>query len=121
MVDKVAGITNDAPSPSNPRSKISSVADVAVVATADPTPKMTRPTIRARRRPNLSPMAPDNSRNEANISEYASITHSSWVWLAPVPRAMEGRATFSDAIAETTAAKAIQTTAVTRPWLTDPR
>ena len=41
---------------------------------------------------------------------------ASWVWLACVLRAMSGSATFSDAIAETTAARATQTTAVTAPW-----
>ena len=69
IVDKVAGMTNDAPSPNKPRSRISSAAEVAVMATAEPAPKMTRPTTRVRRRPNLSPMAPDSNRSEANISE----------------------------------------------------
>ncbi len=36
IVDKVAGMTSDAPSPNNPRNRISSVAEVAVMATAEP-------------------------------------------------------------------------------------
>ena len=42
----------------------------------------------------------------------------SWVCEACVDRAMDGMATFSDDIAATTAARAMQTTAVTAPWRT---
>ena len=51
IVDSVAGITSAAPRPRIARSAISSVADEAVIATADPAPKITRPTISATRRP----------------------------------------------------------------------
>ena len=43
------------------------------------------------------------------------MTHASWVWVAWVSRAISGSATFSDAIAATTAASATQTTAVITP------
>ena len=51
MVDSVAGMTSDAPSPRIPRRTISSPAEPAVIATAEPTPKMPRPAISAVRRP----------------------------------------------------------------------
>ena len=41
----------------------------------------------------------------------------SWVSPAWVPRAMSGSATFSDDIADTTAARATQTTTVIARWL----
>ena len=51
IVDNVAGITSAAPKPITPRNPISSVAESAVIATADPTPKITSPAISATRRP----------------------------------------------------------------------
>ncbi len=41
--------------------------------------------------------------------------HASWVWVAWVDQAISGRATFSDDMAATTAARATHTTAVTAP------
>jgi hypothetical protein len=46
------------------------------------------------------------------------MTHASWVWDAWVDLAMPGSATFSEAIAATTAASARQTTTVTAPGRT---
>ena len=51
MVDRVAGMTSAAPRPRTARRPISSVAEWAVMATADPAPKIDRPAISARRRP----------------------------------------------------------------------
>ena len=51
IVDSVAGITSAAPTPRTARRAINSVADVVVIATAEPPPKIIRPTIRATRRP----------------------------------------------------------------------
>jgi hypothetical protein len=51
IVESVAGMTSAAPRPRTARSAISSVAEVAAIATAEPVPKMTRPTIKAIRRP----------------------------------------------------------------------
>ena len=61
-------------------------------------------------------MAPAGSRRAAKTSEYASITHSNWVWVACVLRAMSGSATLSDDMAATTVAKAMQITAVMIVW-----
>ena len=63
-------------------------------------------------------MAPAGSSIEANTSEYASMIHASWVWVAWVDRAISGRATFSDDMAATTVARATHTTAVTAPLRT---
>ena len=46
-----AGMTRAAPTPIRPRRKMSSFADDAVMASAEAPPKITRPTIRTRRRP----------------------------------------------------------------------
>jgi hypothetical protein len=51
MVDRVAGMTSAAPRPRTARRPMSSVAELAVMATADPAPKIVRPAISARRRP----------------------------------------------------------------------
>ena len=51
MVESVAGMTSEAPSPRIPRSTISSPADPAGMARAEPAPKMLRPAISAVRRP----------------------------------------------------------------------
>jgi hypothetical protein len=51
MVDSVAGMTSAAPRPRTARRTISSAAECAVIATADPAPKINRPAISARRRP----------------------------------------------------------------------
>jgi hypothetical protein len=69
IVDKVAGMTSAAPKPITARSPISSPAEVAVMATAEPAPKIVSPAISARRRPKRSPMAPAGSSSDANTSE----------------------------------------------------
>ena len=51
MVDSVAGMTSAAPRPRTARRTISSAAECAVIATADPAPKIDSPAISARRRP----------------------------------------------------------------------
>jgi len=51
IVDRVAGMTSAAPRPRTARRPISSVALVAVMATADPAPKIASPASSARRRP----------------------------------------------------------------------
>ena len=51
MVDRVAGMTSAAPRPMTARRPMSSAAELAVMATADPAPKIVRPAISARRRP----------------------------------------------------------------------
>ena len=66
-----------------------------------------------------SPIPPGHS-NAANASEQASIAHTRSVWVAWMYCAMSGSATFSGAIAATTAAKARETTAITRPGWTTP-
>ena len=116
IVDSVAGMTSAAPTPSTARSAISSPAEAAVIATAEPAPNTISPTISANLRPNRSPSAPAGRSRDAKASEYASITQTSSVCEAWVSRAMSGSATFSDAIAATTAARARQTTAVITPW-----
>ncbi len=69
IVESVAGITSAAPMPSTPRSAISSVAERAVIAAADPRPKIASPAISARRRPWRSPNAPPGSSSAATSSE----------------------------------------------------
>ena len=51
IVERVAGITSDAPRPSTPRSTISSFAELAVMASADAPPKIESPTSNILRRP----------------------------------------------------------------------
>jgi hypothetical protein len=51
MVDRVAGMTSAAPRPSTARRAVSSSAERAVMATAEPAPKIDRPTISASLRP----------------------------------------------------------------------
>ncbi len=51
IVDRVAGMTSAAPRPRTARRPISSAAECAVIATADPAPKIARPAISVRRRP----------------------------------------------------------------------
>ena len=69
IVDRVAGITNAAPSPITARRTTSSVGPDAVIASAEPTPKTASPSINASRRPYRSPSAPAVSSREANTSE----------------------------------------------------
>ena len=69
IVDSVAGITSAAPSPSNARSTISSDGSPAVIAIADPPPKIASPAISAERRPQRSPIAPAGNSSAANASE----------------------------------------------------
>jgi hypothetical protein len=65
IVDSVAGMTSAAPRPIRPRRKISSLAEEAVIATAEAPPKMASPAISARRRPKRSPRAPAGSSSSA--------------------------------------------------------
>jgi hypothetical protein len=69
MVDSVAGMTRAAPRPMTPRSRISSLADDAVMATAEPAPNTASPASSARRRPYRSPRAPAGSSSAAKTSE----------------------------------------------------
>ena len=67
--ERVAGMMHAAPMPMKARVKISSVALVARPDSTDPMPNTTTPTMRARLRPNRSPMLPRVSRRPANTSE----------------------------------------------------
>ena len=69
IVDRVAGITSAAPTPSRARSAISSCAPLAVIATAEATVKIPSPASSIRRRPNRSPRAPAGRRSEAKSRE----------------------------------------------------
>ncbi len=115
IVDSVAGITSAAPSPSTPRNPINAPALDVNGAAADPAPKIASPASSARRRPNRSPIAPAGSSRDANARLYASMIQASLVCEACVSVAIEGSATFSDDIADTTVASARQVTASTRP------
>ena len=58
IVESVAGITSAAPRPRTARSAISSVAEEAVIATAEPLPKIRSPAISAPLSPRSRPYAP---------------------------------------------------------------
>ena len=64
--DRVAGITNAAPSPVITRPTMICPAPVATPLMTEPRPKITKPSSRARLRPNRSPRAPAKRRRAAN-------------------------------------------------------
>ena len=67
-IDRVAGMTNAAPTPITARAAISVEESPESAAQADPAAKTTRPAISARRRPNRSPSAPAMISSAANVS-----------------------------------------------------
>ena len=69
IVDSVAGMTRAAPDTQDRAERDQLVAPSAVIATAEPTPKITRPISRVSRRPNRSPIAPAGSSSAAKHSE----------------------------------------------------
>ena len=67
-IDRVAGITNAAPTPMSERATMSTSGLLARVATNDAEPNTTRPPSRAPLRPHRSPMAPASSSEPANTN-----------------------------------------------------
>ncbi len=68
MIERVAGMMNAPPIPMNARVAISWSEVVASAERSEPSPKTTRPTWSAPRRPNRSPRLPAVNSNPANTS-----------------------------------------------------
>ncbi len=66
MMESVAGMMNAPPMPMKARVAMSWPEVEAMAAASEPSPKMTRPSCRAPRRPKRSPRLPAVSRSPAN-------------------------------------------------------
>ncbi len=91
-----AGIVIAAPTPCRPRAPMSIAAVVATAATNVNVKKMTNPTMRTLRRPNTSAHRPPTSRNPANATAYAEITHGSVATPTSSSAATAGSAMFTE-------------------------
>src|SRR5205807_2581569 len=69
---------------------MSAPGDGAKAENDEPVAKITKPIVRPRYRPNLSPRLPAVSNKPAKTRVYASTIHCSWLALAPSPPAATG-------------------------------
>src|SRR6476620_2011747 len=92
-IDSVDGMISAPPTPIRARLAISALDVWEKADSVDPTPKITRPSASAFRRPYRSDRLPVVSSSPAKTKTYASTIHWSWLLVAPRSRDSVGNAT----------------------------
>jgi hypothetical protein len=95
MIERVAGFISAAPTPWTARAPIRNPAFGASPHARDESVKIAIPTMKIRRRPNMSASFPPVMRRAANVSAYAVTIHSSSEIPTWRSRSIEGSATFT--------------------------